>query len=230
MGLPDRAVRPLIWSICRRHHLDDAATDDVGQAVWLQLLDHLGELRDPAALADWLAATTRTECARALRAARGPQAAGHMLDAERIPDEQTPIADQEPQAADRHAALRDAFARLPRCCQQLIAALTGDPPAPDAQISATLGIPAGSIGPRRSRCLDKLRRDPAIAALINTQTAAAEATSVSGRTHIGPAMPEPQLIESQNPGNMTQNRQLCGAQPWRTCHEHAAHTRQGECG
>jgi hypothetical protein len=30
-----------------------------------------------------------------------------------------------------------------------------------------LGIPAGSIGPNRARCLDKLRRHPAIAALIS---------------------------------------------------------------
>ena len=36
-----------------------------------------------------------------------------------------------------------------------------------AQISTRLGIPEGSIGPSRARCLDKLRRHPAIAALIN---------------------------------------------------------------
>jgi hypothetical protein len=38
---------------------------------------------------------------------------------------------------------------------------------PYAQISARLGIPVGSIGPCRGRCLDKLRRHPAVAALIN---------------------------------------------------------------
>jgi hypothetical protein len=43
---------------------------------------------------------------------------------------------------------------------------------PYAQISARLGIPVGSIGPNRGRCLDKLRRHPAIAALINAETAA----------------------------------------------------------
>jgi hypothetical protein len=49
----------------------------------------------------------------------------------------------------------------------LIALLTEDPPVPYAQISARLGIPVGSIGPCRGRCLDKLRRHPAVAALIN---------------------------------------------------------------
>ena len=69
--------------------------------------------------------------------------------------------------AERHAALREAFTQLPPRCQQLIALLAEDPPLSYAVISARLGIPAGSIGPSRRRCLDKLRRYPAIAALIN---------------------------------------------------------------
>ena len=158
---------PLIWSICRRYQLGGADADDVGQAVWLQLLDHLGELREPAAVAGWLATTARRECARARREAREPQAAGHVLDAESISDTQTPTAEQELLAAERDAALREAFTRLPCCCQQLIVLLTGDQPLSHAQISAQLGIPVGSIGPHRSRCLGKLRRDPAIAALLN---------------------------------------------------------------
>jgi len=52
-------------------------------------------------------------------------------------------------------------------CQQLIGLLIEDPPVLYAQISARLGIPVGSIGPAHARCLDKLRRHPAIAALIN---------------------------------------------------------------
>ena len=97
-----------------------------------------------------------------------------MLDAESIPDEQAPTAEQELLAAERHAALREAFTRLPRCCQQLIALLISDPPLSYAQISAQLGIPVGSIGPRRARCLDKLRRDPAIAALLDPDAASME--------------------------------------------------------
>ena len=45
--------------------------------------------------------------------------------------------------------------------------LTADPPVPYAEISARLAMPVGSIGPTRSRCLDRMRRHPAIAALIN---------------------------------------------------------------
>jgi|HubBroStandDraft_6_1064221.scaffolds.fasta_scaffold105275_2 RNA polymerase sigma factor (sigma-70 family) len=156
---------PLVWSICRRYQLRDADTHDVSQSVWLGLVSHLGQLRDPAALPGWLATTTRRECGKVRLAAR---AAGYGLDVEAIPDEQTGMAEQELLLAERHAALREALTRLTPRCQRLIALLTEDPPVPYAQISARLGIPVGSIGPCRSRCLDKLRRNPAIAALINT--------------------------------------------------------------
>ena len=157
---------PLIWSLCRRYRLDAADTGDVGQNVWLQLVSQLGKIRDPAALPGWLATTTRRECKRVLNRTQAPHAALHALDAENLPDDQANTLEQV-LAAERHAALREAFAHMPPCCQQLITLLIKDPPVPYAEISARLGIPVGSIGPNRRRCLDKLRRDPAIAALIN---------------------------------------------------------------
>jgi DNA-directed RNA polymerase specialized sigma24 family protein len=85
--------------------------------------------------------------------------------------------------AERHAALREAFARLPPCCQQLITLLIQDPPLPYATISARLNIPIGSIGPNRSRCLDRLRRDPAIAALISAAADPARSEPPDKRLH-----------------------------------------------
>ena len=158
---------PLIWSICRKHRLGGADAGDVAQRVWLQLVDHLDQVRDPAALPGWLATTSRRECARVQRAARGAYAAGHTLDAETVPDHQAQTDAPQLLAAERHAALREAFARLPPCCQQLITLLVHDPPLSYATISARLNIPVGSIGPNHGRCLDRLRRDPAIAALIS---------------------------------------------------------------
>jgi RNA polymerase sigma factor (sigma-70 family) len=160
---------PLIWSICRRYRLEHADALDVGQYVWLQLVDQFEAVHDPAALAGWLATTTRRECFRVLRAARRQQDLGHVLDVETIPDEQTGMAEHELLLAERHAAVREAFDRLPAPCRRLVAMLMEDAPVPYAEISARLGIPVGSIGPTRRRCLDKLRRDPAIAALMNTE-------------------------------------------------------------
>jgi RNA polymerase sigma factor (sigma-70 family) len=164
---------PLIWSICRRHRLSDADAEDVGQSVWLHLVDQLGKVRDPAALPGWLATTTRRECLRVMHATREPLPAGYVLDAEILPDEQAGTAEQELLVAERHAVLRAAFLALPSDGQRLIAVLLEDPPVPYAEISARLAIPVGSIGPNRGRCLDKLRRDPAIAALINADSSAA---------------------------------------------------------
>ena len=175
---------PLIWSICRRHRLGDADADDAGQRVWLQLVDHLDKVRDPAALPGWLATTTRRECARVQRAARGAHAAGQTPDAETIPDHQTQTVEQQLLAAERHAALREAFTRLPACCQRLITLLIQDPPVPYATISARLNIPVGSIGPKRSRCLDRLRRDPAIAALISAAAENAESDCPASGTNV----------------------------------------------
>jgi RNA polymerase sigma factor (sigma-70 family) len=164
---------PLIWSICRRHGLGDADAEDVGQNVWLKLVNQLETIRVPAALPGWLATTTRRECGRLLRAAPEVREAGHMDGTQAIADDDAPAAGEELLAAERHAALREALTHLPPCCQQLIALLAQDPAPSYAHISTRLGIPEGSIGPSRARCLDKLRRHPAIAALINSDAGTA---------------------------------------------------------
>jgi RNA polymerase sigma factor (sigma-70 family) len=165
---------PLIKSICRQYRLGGADTDDAAQTVWLKMVAQLGSLRDPAALPGWLATTTARECAKTLRAARRPPTAGQLPEADRLPDTQAATAEQALLSAERRAALRHALAGLPPRSRQLMALLTADPPVPYAQISATLGIPAGSIGPTRNRCLAKLRRHPALVALADAEHAAAE--------------------------------------------------------
>jgi RNA polymerase sigma factor (sigma-70 family) len=172
---------PLVGSICRRRELGGADASDVGQNVWLRLVDQVDHIRDPAALPGWLATTTRRECSRVLRA-RSSHAAVVVLDAENIPGEQTDLAEQELLIAERHAALREAFTCLPTGCQRLIAMLIEDPPLPYAKISAELGIPIGSIGPTRSRCLDKLRCHPSITALVNAEPSEREKLDSPGNT------------------------------------------------
>jgi RNA polymerase sigma factor (sigma-70 family) len=160
---------PLIWCICRRYQLRDADTQDVGQAVWLHLVQQLDGLSDPAALPGWLATTTRRECHRILHVTRNMPVGEQEL--QYMPDEQTASAEHDVLVAERNAALREAFGNLPLGCQRLLTMLISDPPVPDAEISARLGIPVGSIGPNRRRYLERLRRDPAIASMISFQTA-----------------------------------------------------------
>jgi RNA polymerase sigma factor (sigma-70 family) len=160
---------PLVWSICRRYRLSRADIDDVGQTVWLLLVARLDTVRDPAALGGWIATTTCRECGKVRRAARPSPTVRWELDVGNIPDAGAESAESQLLAAERRAALRQAFTSLPPGGQQLLAMLLEDPPVPYAQISARLGIPVGSIGPTRRRCIEKLRRHPAIAALIDPE-------------------------------------------------------------
>ena len=155
---------PLVWSICTRFQLSNHDREDVGQNVWLLLVEQLGKLREPAALPGWLATTTHRECLRVVTAARRSERLGTELDdAEQFVDET--VIDEEILMAERNAALRAAFAELPPRCRQLLAMLTSDPPRSYAEISAGLGMPVGSIGPQRARCLERLRRSSALAGL-----------------------------------------------------------------
>jgi RNA polymerase sigma factor (sigma-70 family) len=156
---------PLIWSICRRYGISGPAAEDVVQHVWLHLVESLNDLRDPAALPGWISTTTRRECCR-IRRVQGLVADDTQV-LENLPDGRAKTVEHELLMAERHATLREAFARLPLPFQRLLALLVADPPVPYAEISARLGIPVGSIGPNRSRSLDRLRRDPAIVRLIN---------------------------------------------------------------
>ena len=195
---------PLIWSLCRRYRLDATDTADVGQTVWLLLVNQLGKIREPAALAGWLATTTRRECARVLNRAQMPHVARHEPDAENIPDGETETIEQGLLAAERHAALRDAFTQLPPRDQRLIALLIEDPPVPYAEISTKLGIPVGSIGPNRRRCLDKLRHHPAIAALISAEAPHNDCARAD-RTSQAPVVANVQIrrLRAREPGSAT---------------------------
>jgi RNA polymerase sigma factor (sigma-70 family) len=155
---------PLVWSICTRYRLGNSDIEDVGQTVWLLLVEQLGKLREPAALPGWLATTTQRECLRALTSARKSEDAATKLDEASLVVDAS-VIEQEILAAERNAALRLALRELPPHCQQLLGMLISDPPRSYAEISAALHIPIGSIGPLRARCLERLRRSSALMGL-----------------------------------------------------------------
>ena len=158
---------PLVWSICARYQLSRQDVADVGQSVWLLLVEQIGKLREPAALPGWLATTTRRECMRVLRAARQHEHAGLPPEDQMPPDPAATTIEQQIIAAERNAALRAAFAELSRTCHELLSMLMSDPPPAYADVSATLCMPVGSIGPMRARCLDRLRHSQHLAVLGN---------------------------------------------------------------
>jgi len=158
---------PLVWSICQRYKLSPQDTDDVSQSVWLLLVENIASIREAAALPGWLSTTTRREIFRVLRVARR-----HDHD-DLPPDGQIPgrtdeaTIDEGLIVAELNAALRAAFAELQPNCYELLSLLVADPPLHYSDVSNRLGIPVGSIGPKRARCLERLRRSPHLAQMIS---------------------------------------------------------------
>jgi len=171
---------PLVWSVCRRFGLSRPDADDVGGSVWLRLIEHLQDLREPAALPGWLATTTRRECLRVVRAGQRHQRLEDAVDPETTPAGDTAV-DRGLLVEERNIALRAGFAQLPDLCRQLLAMLVQDPPVPYGEISARLGMPVGSIGPNRQRCLARLRRCPPVAALLDSEDPGAGGGGTGGQ-------------------------------------------------
>ena len=154
---------PLVWAICTRYELSSHDSEDVGQTVWLLLVEQLGKLREPAALPGWLATTTKRECLRVVMASHRSDRLTSLDDALQFVDDA--VIDEEILMAERNAGLRAALAELPPRCRQLMSMLLRDPPCSYSEISATLQIAMGSIGPQRARCLERLRQSDALIAL-----------------------------------------------------------------
>jgi len=145
----------VLWHVARAAGLTSGDAEDVLQTVWTALVAHLGSVRDPAALIGWLVVTTRREAWRVRETGRRQLPA----DAEWL----TTVPDPGPGSEDlvisdeqRHA-LWTAVRQLSPRCQELIR-IVAFVPRPDYQaVAAELGMPIGSIGPTRGRCLAKLR-------------------------------------------------------------------------
>ncbi|WP_203338404.1 RNA polymerase sigma factor [Nocardioides limicola] len=146
-----RLLTPVLWQIARSQRLDEERASDVVQSTWLALVRHPESVRDPGAIGGWLATTTRRE---AWRVARGTDDELPTLD---IPSQRTRSAEDEAATRWEARALWDAVGQLSERCQRLlrVAAFLDRPNY--AQLAADLGMPVGSIGPTRGRCLARLR-------------------------------------------------------------------------
>ena len=151
-GLVARFGR-LVWSIARAYRLSSADAEEVSQTTWLRLVEHLDRIREPDHVGSWLASTARRECLRVLRAGARELPSDDELPA----SGDTPGSDDRLLREERDSALWRAFERLSARCQALLRVLMADPPPAYEEVSAALGMPIGSIGPTRARCLERLR-------------------------------------------------------------------------
>ena len=153
---------PLVRAVARRHRLGTADVADVSQTVWLRLVEHLGELRDPRALPSWIATVARNESLRLIKSGSRTVPLDDGTTHEAVLPSGEPGAEELLLRAEQHVVLRTAFAALGERCRQLLGLLMTDPAPSYDEVSRKLGMQVGSIGPTRGRCLDKLRNDPSI--------------------------------------------------------------------
>ena len=159
---------PLVLSVVRRHRLQDDDAEDVVQTAWLRLVEHLGDLREPAALPGWISTTVRNECLRVIRARRVVPSSDPFAHRSAAGADLVEVTlDATMLDAERHEALLTAVAELPERQRALLTLLIEDPPVPYEEVSARLGIPVGSIGPTRARALARIRGHPAVSALLD---------------------------------------------------------------
>jgi RNA polymerase sigma factor (sigma-70 family) len=154
----DRSLRAIV----RFYRLAPHDVDDVVQATWLQFLEHGRSLREPAAVKGWLSTTARRQSLRLLqrRVREQPSDDPALGEDIRVVD---PC--EELIAAERRAALYSAVAQLPVASRRLITLMIARPDMSYEQVGEALGIPIGSIGPTRLRCISRLSHMGEIRAL-----------------------------------------------------------------
>ena len=129
---------------------------NVVQTTWLRLLEHIDRIEHPDRVGSWLAATARNACLRRLAAQKRLVLGHEDADLEDVTRHE-PEIDEHLLASERAQTVQDAVSCLPRRWQRLLELLMADPPTSYTEISDQLGLPIGSIGPTRSRCLARLR-------------------------------------------------------------------------
>ncbi|MEU7821711.1 sigma-70 family RNA polymerase sigma factor [Catellatospora sp. NPDC049133] len=148
-----RELTPLLWHVTRAQGLDAADAADAVQTTWLELLRALHEIRSPHALTAWLVTAAKRESWRVQRQRRQTVAA----DTDDEQPDPRPEAAEHLIADERRRLLWNHVQALPGRCRELLRIVAMVDRPDYTQVAAALGMPHGSIGPTRGRCLTKLR-------------------------------------------------------------------------
>ncbi len=150
-----RTLTPVLWHVVRAYGLDRDSADDVVQTTWLTLVRNGDSVRDERAVLRWLTTVARREAWRVSQSSRRTQTgADEVLEAV-LPT--TPSAEAEVVVDDQQRLLWALVGQLSERCQRLLRVVAFCEHPDYAGFSASTGMPIGSIGPTRARCLAKLR-------------------------------------------------------------------------
>jgi RNA polymerase sigma factor (sigma-70 family) len=141
VGMYSRYVYAIV---SQGYRLSGPDAEDVFQDVFLRVYDRLGTLRDPDAIRPWIAQLTRRVCLD--RVARK----------EDLQPAEPESVDATIDELDEAFAVREALGRLSDDCQEVLDRFFCRDES-YRTIGRELGIPAGTIASRISRCLAKLK-------------------------------------------------------------------------
>jgi len=157
-------LTPLLWHTVRGQGVDPVAAEDVVQTIWMRLLHSRDSIRDPQTVVKWLLTAARREAWRVSRRARtelvrtaalfgqeGDELAALPVRHDELPEEVV-LRDS------RQRRLWEHVQGLPDRCRELMRVIAFADRPDYALIADSLGMPVGSIGPTRGRCLAKLRQ------------------------------------------------------------------------
>ncbi len=146
-------VTPVLWNAARSQGANPTTCEDAVQTAFLQLVDRAEAIHEPAAVLGWLVVVVKREVWRMGRGSR------REIGVEEVPE--APVQQLDPEAqtilSERQRILWEHISGLSPRCQELIRVIAFADRPDYAAIAESLGMPVGSIGPTRGRCLHKLR-------------------------------------------------------------------------
>lgn len=150
-----KTLTPVLWQVVRSYRLDRDQAEDVIQTTWLTLVRRHESIMDPQAVGSWLMTTARREAWRVAKLSDRLTPLDDEVLTTKVPSQ--PGVDAEVVEADDNDHLWDSLHELSPRCQRLLRIIAFDDRPDYTSLAESLGMPVGSIGPTRGRCLAKLK-------------------------------------------------------------------------
>jgi RNA polymerase sigma factor (sigma-70 family) len=155
MGELVALLTPILWHTVRAQRMDKESTEDVLQSTWLALVRSTASISDSRAVLQWLIVAARREAWRVMRTESRQQPYEIAEDAIRTPDSDLP--ENVALRGENEQLLWSHLATQSERCRALLRVIAFADRPDYAELARSLGMPVGSIGPTRGRCLAKLR-------------------------------------------------------------------------
>jgi RNA polymerase sigma factor (sigma-70 family) len=156
-------LTPILWHTARAQRVDRELAEDVVQTTWLSLVRNSESISDPQAVLQWLIVSARREAWRVVK--RVDRAEPREFEPDDFVTAPHDIPEEQVLRNDETSRLWQHIALLNDRCRELLRVIAFADRPDYAAVAEALGMPVGSIGPTRGRCLAKLRQmlanDPA---------------------------------------------------------------------